>query len=380
MKFFNLEQKPIMIKGWYDEDTCSGLIEEFFLSKSKSMESMHIYMFVRYNIKLEMFDCDCYTMIFDENKILFSFDPDVDFVNNVILEIKDVDTFNKFLYMFDDDEYTLKVHKKKIKFYKKDTSDWFMGAEIEMKMSDEFDTPEYRNAAICKLNQKYGDIIYTQAENFRRQFIEIITYPLPPSEMYKIHNVINYARELHMDLDWSCNFQLHVCKHKLGKTREIAVMNANKILLFMYNTDSFCKTVMFNKTLIDWDLCPTILDVIHNDKYIGDKTITDYEKYNMCTYLLESQSRIRKALAPYLNVWRLFNDFENESTLEFRLSDLITFDKKRILLPVAYVEFCIEVVCSMDIYDVDKITIDDFLRFYEERYQSICNSGDYDEL
>ena len=44
------------------------------------------------------------------------------------------------------------------------------------------------------------------------------------------------------------------------------------------------------------------------------------------------------------------------------------------------VVFCIEVVCSMDIYDVDKLTIDDFLRFYEERYQSICNSGDYNEL
>ena len=38
MKFFNLEQKPVMIKGWYDEDTCSGLIEEFFLSKSKLLQ------------------------------------------------------------------------------------------------------------------------------------------------------------------------------------------------------------------------------------------------------------------------------------------------------------------------------------------------------
>lgn len=231
MKFFKSDtQYPITIDLMYDLDSKFGLINSLVTANRKTLENFHIYMFVKYGIKLNYVEKSNPEFIFNKNNIECSLDEDLKEYHNVSLIINDKECFKKFLGMFEDEFYSQKHSKKIMKFYHKDKTDWYSGCEIELTMKKECDTPEQRSKLINALKEKYENVIFTQTEGFRNQLIEINSYPMPIEDLYKICYVIDLAFEYGMDTNWSCNFQTHISKTYFGNTKE----EAKKILINLF--------------------------------------------------------------------------------------------------------------------------------------------------
>lgn len=378
MKFFKSDtQYPITIDLMYDLDSKFGLINSLVTANRKTLENFHIYMFVKYGIKLNYVEKSNPEFIFNKNNIECSLDEDLKEYHNISLIINDKECFKKFLGMFEDEFYSQKHSKKIMKFYHKDKTDWYSGCEIELTMKKECDTPEQRSKLINALKEKYENVIFTQTEGFRNQLIEINSYPMPIEDLYKICYVIDLAFEYGMDTNWSCNFQTHISKTYFGNTKEEAKKNINKFVYYIYLVDDFINERMFNPIFKNWNLLPTFKHLIHDKDKMNYQGIVAPDK--IIDIMLENRDKVRDNLAPYyINFPRLLDDFENEPTLEFRLADLKDVSHEGIWLLVAFTEFCVTVVMKKTLEEISKMSIQDFYNFFEKKKKQLINLPDFD--
>lgn len=377
MNFFDIQtQYPITIKGMNDNNG-NGIIEDFNLHTSKALYHMHIYMFFKWGIEFEFSEDKIPCLTFKSDKILYSFDDESKRLKNVVLHIEDYDTFEKFLDMFKDDFYYLKHAKKNIKFYNKsDDVPYYIGTELEVILDEEHDNPDDRRRFIECLEERYGDVTFSQTECFNRQFIELNNYPSPLIDIYRVVHIVDYMKTLGATVSWSCSFQTHVGKEAFGDNIEEAKKRINKIVMFMYNIDEFIKTQMYNDRIVDWQICPTFKDLIHHKRFLG---IEKLETDNLVDLIYSHKEQYdSRGLAPYyVNFPRLLEDYEHEPTLEFRIAGFNSMSHEWVWMPIALTDYCVNVVMFMDLEDVKKLTIDDFYKFYENKKEELYKLGDY---
>lgn len=372
----NENQYPIRIYGRYDKNG-HGFLDKFILNNKKSLYDMHIYMFFKWGIQFKYNPQEIPIMIFKKEEIEFTFDDELKIVKNVILEIEDYDTFNKFLDMFDDNFYILKHANNKIKFYNKDKANWYVGTEFELEMDKEHDNPENRRKLLETLETKYKDVIFCQTEGMRRQFFEINNYPAPIEDIYRSVYIIDLVKELGGINTWSCAIQTHVSKNAFGNTLEEVKKSINNIIWFFYNIDDFVKTKLYNKQIVEWQICPTFKELLHSSRWLNfEKINTD----NLLQLIYDNKQQYdNRGLAPYyVNFPRLLDDFENEQTLEFRICGFNDISHEGVWLPIAITDYCVNVISKLTLEEVKKLTIEDFYKFFEEKKKTLINLGDYE--
>lgn len=376
IKIHNENQYPIKIYGSYDNNGY-GFLDKFVLNNKKSLYDMHIYMFFKWGIQFKYKPQEIPMMIFEENEIIFTFDDEVKKVENVILEINNYDTFNKFLNMFDDNFYILKHSNNKIKFYNKDKSDWYVGTEFEFEMDKEHDNPEDRRKLLEELEKKYSKVIFCQTEGMRRQFVEINNYPAPIEDIYRCVYIVDLIKKLGGINTWSCAIQTHVSKNAFGSDIEEAKKRINNIIWFFYNIDDFVKSNLYNAQIVDWQICPTFKELLHSKKWFNfEKVETD----NLLQLIYDNKEKYDdRGLAPYfVNFPRLLDNYENEPTLEFRICGFNDISHEGVWLPLVMTEYCVNIVANLTLEEAKKLTIEDFNKYFEEKLPYLRTLGDYE--
>lgn len=364
-------QYPIIIDIEYDLNVNAGIIYNLNLHNDKTLTHIHIYMHTLYgiSIKIQNEEEENKKIIFDKDCIYVNFTEKNHTLSNVIVEINNKNTFMNFIKMFKDDFFYLKHAHKNIKYYDNDSE--LYGIEIEMIMDDLHNNFQDRNNLLKKLEQKYKKQIYCCTEDFGNHFIEINNYPMNIKNFYKLYWVIKFLENNGMTFNDTSNIHIHINKNMLGSDIAEIKKNINKLLVYFYNIDDFIYNEMSTNTVDNLKVCSTI-------KYIVDKYIGFFNYKNVLQDLMNKSEIINKSeRPPRLNYYRLLSEFEEEKTFEFRLSTILNSDKDSFFKLICFVEYCIKIVINKTLKEVNDLTIEDFLNYYNSKKDFIYNITDF---